>query len=71
MAQDLGLHQHSKVLQTPQSTVEETLGQLWYDEYKRRLWVKLFSWDRLGSLATTSLLRVRYVLIKTATWLSL
>lgn len=54
MAQDLGLHQHSKVLQTPQSTVEETLGQLWYDEYKRRLWVKLFSWDRLSSLGFTS-----------------
>lgn len=45
-AQDLGLHQQSKVYQTPRSTLEETLTELWYDEYKRRLWIKLFSWDR-------------------------
>ncbi|KAJ5695970.1 hypothetical protein N7536_006382 [Penicillium majusculum] len=44
-AQDLGLHQQSKVYQTPRSTLEETLTELWYDEYKRRLWIKLFSWD--------------------------
>ena len=49
MAQDLGLHLQSKVYQTAESGVEETLSQLWYDEYKRRLWIKLFSWDRLYS----------------------
>ncbi|KIM99198.1 hypothetical protein OIDMADRAFT_166834 [Oidiodendron maius Zn] len=45
MAQDLGLHLQSKVYQKAESEVEETLSQLWYDEYKRRLWIKLFSWD--------------------------
>ncbi|KAJ5356483.1 hypothetical protein N7517_011092 [Penicillium concentricum] len=45
-AQELGFHQQSKVYQTPRSTLEETLTELWYDEYKRRLWIKLFSWDR-------------------------
>ncbi|KAJ5094429.1 hypothetical protein N7456_010290 [Penicillium angulare] len=45
MAQDLGLHRQVKVIQKPQSSLEETLDLLWYDEYKRRLWIKLFSWD--------------------------
>jgi hypothetical protein len=49
MAQDLGLHRQAKVIQKAQSPLEETLDLLWYDEYKRRLWIKLFSWDRLGS----------------------
>ncbi|KAJ6004889.1 hypothetical protein N7540_012688 [Penicillium herquei] len=45
MAQDLGLHRQAKVIQKAQSPLEETLDLLWYDEYKRRLWVKLYSWD--------------------------
>ncbi|PYH82074.1 hypothetical protein BO82DRAFT_334429 [Aspergillus uvarum CBS 121591] len=45
MAQDLGLHQQAKVIQEPESPLEETLDLLWYDEYKRRLWIKLYSWD--------------------------
>lgn len=49
MAQDLGLHRQAKVIQNAQSPLEETLDLLWYDEYKRRLWVKLYSWDRYDS----------------------
>ena len=45
MAQDLGIHRQVKVIQNPNSPIEETLELLWYDEYKRRLWIKLFSWD--------------------------
>ncbi|KAJ6022531.1 uncharacterized protein N7446_012881 [Penicillium canescens] len=45
MAQDLGLHKQSKIFQKPQSPLEDTLSQLWYDEYKRRLWIKLYCWD--------------------------
>lgn len=51
MAQDLGLHRQAKVIQNTQSPLEETLDLLWYDEYKRRLWVKLYSWDRYDSPA--------------------
>ena len=57
MAQGLGLHQQSKASQKAHAPVEETLSQLWYDEYKRKLWVKLFSWDRLGSSISISSLR--------------
>ncbi|RFU27207.1 hypothetical protein B7463_g9134, partial [Scytalidium lignicola] len=45
MAQELGLHLHSEVYQTRDSKVEDTLNQLWYEEYKRRLWIRLFAWD--------------------------
>ncbi|CAG8947917.1 unnamed protein product [Penicillium salamii] len=45
MAQELGIHKQSKIFQNPQSPLEDTLSQLWYDEYKRRLWIKLYSWD--------------------------
>ncbi|KAJ5186847.1 hypothetical protein N7449_009841 [Penicillium cf. viridicatum] len=63
-AQDLGLHQQSKVYQTPRSTLEETLTELWYDEYKRRLWIKLFSWD---SHMTFSLGRPRAINVSDCT----
>jgi hypothetical protein len=46
-AQDLGLHLQCSVPQAAGGDVEETLARLWYDEYKRRLWVTLFTWDRL------------------------
>lgn len=51
MAQDLGLHRQAEVIQNTESPLEETLDLLWYDEYKRRLWVKLYSWDRYDSHA--------------------
>jgi hypothetical protein len=48
-AQDLGLHLQCSVRQAAGDDVGEALTRLWYDEYKRRLWVSLFIWDRLDS----------------------
>ncbi|KAE9363060.1 hypothetical protein N431DRAFT_423485 [Stipitochalara longipes BDJ] len=42
-AQELNLHVQSKVDQS--SDIGETLSRLWYDEYKKRLWIVLFTWD--------------------------
>ncbi|KAK9372533.1 uncharacterized protein V1513DRAFT_460508 [Lipomyces chichibuensis] len=44
-AQELGLHLQSEVRQPADGNLGEMLGRLWYDEYKRRLWVNLFIWD--------------------------
>lgn len=42
-AQILGLHLQSDVVDV--GNVEKTLENLWYDEWKKRLWVSLFNWD--------------------------
>ena len=42
-AQDLGLHLRSDV--PDQDGVEKTLENLWYDEWKKRLFLSLFNWD--------------------------
>ncbi|KAK9241894.1 hypothetical protein V1506DRAFT_465493 [Lipomyces tetrasporus] len=44
-AQELGLHLQSDVRQPADGNLGEMLARLWYDEYKRRLWVNLFIWD--------------------------
>ncbi|RDW68008.1 hypothetical protein BP6252_09404 [Coleophoma cylindrospora] len=44
-AQDLGLHLQSCIPQSESIDLEKTLSNLWYDEYKRRLWITLFVWD--------------------------
>ncbi|KAK9313997.1 hypothetical protein V1522DRAFT_438057 [Lipomyces starkeyi] len=44
-AQELGLHLQSEVRQPADGNLGEMLARLWYDEYKRRLWVNLFIWD--------------------------
>ena len=44
-AQELGLHRQSRVQQNETGQVEDTLSLLWYDEYKRRMWINLFIWD--------------------------
>lgn len=44
-AQELGLHRQSVMRQAVGRSKEETLSMLWYDEYKRRLWMNLFIWD--------------------------
>ncbi|KAL3419518.1 fungal specific transcription factor domain-containing protein [Phlyctema vagabunda] len=44
-AQDLGLHLQSHIDQSDAVPLEKTLRNLWYDEYKRRLWMTLFVWD--------------------------
>ncbi|KAK9350568.1 hypothetical protein V1505DRAFT_318406 [Lipomyces doorenjongii] len=44
-AQELGLHLQCEVPQPANGDLGEMLARLWYDEYKRRLWVNLFIWD--------------------------
>ncbi|KAM3073368.1 hypothetical protein ACMFMG_004733 [Clarireedia jacksonii] len=44
-AQDLGLHLQASIPQNPGESIEERLQKFWYDEYKRRIWVTLFTWD--------------------------
>jgi hypothetical protein len=44
-AQELGLHQHCELHHTKEASVESKLESIWYDEYKKRLWVNLFNWD--------------------------
>ncbi|TVY60589.1 hypothetical protein Focb16_v003166 [Fusarium oxysporum f. sp. cubense] len=43
-AQDQGFHLEVKVNQSG-GDIKETITNMWYDEYKRRLWVILFVWD--------------------------
>ena len=42
-AQDLGLHLQSESSERENS--EKTVEALWYDEWKRRIWLSLFNWD--------------------------
>ena len=44
-AQDLGLHRKNLVVQAPGEDISDFLPRLWFDEYKRRLWVTVFIWD--------------------------
>ncbi|KAL3428107.1 fungal specific transcription factor domain-containing protein [Phlyctema vagabunda] len=44
-AQELNLHLQSKVNPSGTADMSETLERLWYDEYKRRVWIMLFIWD--------------------------
>ncbi|KAJ8068523.1 hypothetical protein OCU04_004073 [Sclerotinia nivalis] len=43
--QDLGLHLQAVIPKVAGEGVGAGLEKLWYDEYKRRLWVTLFTWD--------------------------
>ena len=43
-AQDIGLHLQSEL--PDEEGIEKTLEDLWYDEWKRRLWVSLFNWGK-------------------------
>ncbi|KIW35184.1 hypothetical protein, variant [Cladophialophora immunda] len=45
LAQELGLHIQSHPPQSTGLSVERSLEWLWHDEFTRRLWAKLFSWD--------------------------
>ena len=64
-AQDLGLHLQCSVHQEAADDVGDTLTRLWYDEYKRRLWVTLFIWDRSVSPNVLSF----QLLIQSVIWL--
>ena len=43
-AQDIGLHLQSEI--PDEEGIEKTLENLWYDEWKKRLWVSLFNWGK-------------------------
>ncbi|TEY87352.1 hypothetical protein BOTCAL_0003g00320 [Botryotinia calthae] len=43
--QDLGLHLQASIPKVAGEDVGTRLEKLWYDEYKRKLWVTLFTWD--------------------------
>jgi hypothetical protein len=45
-AQELGLHEQREIRQQGPGSIEKTLSIIWYEEYKRRLWMNLFIWDR-------------------------
>ena len=44
LAQDISLHKIDK--DADDEAIPRRSGSLWDLEYKRRLWAKLFSWDR-------------------------
>ncbi|RDW71290.1 hypothetical protein BP6252_07853 [Coleophoma cylindrospora] len=50
-AQELSLYQNSKIRPSESCSVGQKLKMMWNDEYKRRLWVTLFSWDSHMALA--------------------
>ncbi|KAK5553011.1 hypothetical protein LTR46_009087 [Exophiala xenobiotica] len=45
LAQELGLHIQSHLPQSNGLSVKRSLEWLWHDEFTRRLWAKLFTWD--------------------------
>lgn len=45
-AQELGLHRHKNIYQSGPNSIDETLSLIWYEEYKNRVWINLFVWDR-------------------------
>jgi len=45
-AQELGLHRQREIRQQGPDDIEKTLSAIWYEEYKTRLWMNLFIWDR-------------------------
>ena len=53
-AQDLGLHREQKISQRSSDRVDRTLSLFWYNDYKKRVWIDLHSWDRYGSFLLCS-----------------
>lgn len=45
-AQALELHRQKDIHQQSSTSLEKTLSQIWYEEYKRRVWMNLYIWDR-------------------------
>lgn len=44
-AQELALHRQMDIPPQGTSRIEKTLSLIWYEEYKRRLWMNLCNWD--------------------------
>ncbi|OQV06855.1 Fungal specific transcription factor domain-containing protein [Cladophialophora immunda] len=49
-AQELELHRHKNAHEQGLSTPGTTLSRMWYEEYKRRLWMNLCTWDALTAM---------------------
>lgn len=45
-AQELGLHRQQDFRQSRSDSVEESLETFWYNDYKKRVWINLYTWDR-------------------------
>ena len=45
-AQELGLHRQRDIHQSSLNSIEQTLSMIWYDDFKKRVWINLFVWDR-------------------------
>ncbi|KAE8372615.1 fungal-specific transcription factor domain-containing protein [Aspergillus bertholletiae] len=50
LSQELGLHRQQGFHQSSSDNVEESLGSFWYNEYKKRVWANLYTWDGLMAL---------------------
>ncbi|KAK5206266.1 hypothetical protein LTR47_011014 [Exophiala xenobiotica] len=59
LAQELGLHIQSHLPQSNGLSVERSLEWLWHDEFTRRLWAKLFTWDSHMALSLGRPLLIR------------
>ncbi|RMZ37531.1 hypothetical protein AFCA_002060 [Aspergillus flavus] len=49
-AQELTLHRQHDVHQSSPDRIEQTLSVIWYDEFKKRVWMNLFVWDSLMAM---------------------
>ncbi|OAG42587.1 hypothetical protein AYO21_03172 [Fonsecaea monophora] len=49
-AQELELHRHEDPYKHASSSPGANLSRMWYEEYKRRLWMNLCTWDALTAM---------------------
>ncbi|KIV91559.1 hypothetical protein PV10_06087 [Exophiala mesophila] len=49
-AQELELHRHKSTHEQRSSSPRMALSRVWYEEYKRRLWMNLCIWDSLTAM---------------------
>ncbi|KAE8362189.1 fungal-specific transcription factor domain-containing protein [Aspergillus caelatus] len=50
LSQELGLHRQQCFHQPSSDNVENSLDSFWYNEYKKRVWINLYTWDSLMAL---------------------
>ncbi|OGM45642.1 hypothetical protein ABOM_006227 [Aspergillus bombycis] len=49
-AQELALHRQRDIHQSSLNSIEQTLSMIWYDDFKKRVWINLFVWDSLMAM---------------------
>ncbi|KAE8421573.1 hypothetical protein BDV36DRAFT_292220 [Aspergillus pseudocaelatus] len=49
-AQELSLHRQHDIHQSSPDGIEQTLSLIWYDDFKKRVWMNLFVWDSLMAM---------------------